>query len=315
MTSAARAVAPWLPIVAVLAVPRVAFAAGDPPAGDDAERERTTAYAEGVALANAGRWEEAEKRFRRVVAIRAAPPALFTLGQAEEHTGELASAERTYDAALVGARAAGNTEVAEACRRALAAIGPRVPRVVVRLASPAPGAAVTIDGVSVASDQATKLDAGEHVVAAQAPGRKPFQTRAKVAPGQSLEVTIQLDPLAAPPPPAGPEAPSSAPPAEARSRLPLGPLVLGGAGVVATIAGIVVRFAGQSSYDSASGQCGSGGCPQQSTVDAGNGARTQMLVGTIVAGVGIAAVAGAGAWWWSVGTSSGSAGATVTARF
>jgi hypothetical protein len=316
MTPGLRSRARWPLIAALITVPRLASAAGDGQTSEDAERERSAAYTEGVALANAGRWEEAEKRFRRVVAIRAAPPALFTLGQAEEHTGELATAERTYDAALVGARAAGNTEVVEACRRALAVLGPRIPRVVVRLAGPAPGASVTIDGASVAPDQATKLDPGAHVVAASAPGRKPFETRAMVAPGQSLEVTLQLEALPAPAPaPAPTQADVPTSPGEARPGLPLGPLVLGGAGLVTSIVGIVVRITGQSSYDSANARCSPAGCPQQSTVDAGNGARTQMLIGTIVAGVGVAAVAGAGAWWLSVSMSQGSPGATVTARF
>jgi hypothetical protein len=307
---------------------RAAMAAG----GDELERERTAAYSEGVALANAGRWEEAEKRFLRVVAIRSAPPALFTLGQAQEHTGQLATAERTYDAAYTAARAAGNTHVAEACRRALGSIDPRVPRLVVRLAGPARGATVTIDGASAAFDQPVKVDPGAHVVAARAEDRKPFETRARLGPGQNVEVTVELEPLATPPappaPPTQPAAPAAAtaseptpaepaPPAEAEPHagLPLGPLFLGGAGVATALAGIVVRFAAQSSYDSANGQCGPAGCPSQSVVDEGNGARAQMIVGTILAGVGIAAVAGAGVWWLTVGTSHGGAGATVTARF
>jgi hypothetical protein len=328
MKSPARLLlASCLVLGATAPVSRPALAAGHEGANDELERERKAAYSEGVALANAGRWEEAEKRFLRVVAIRSAPPALFTLGQAQEHTGRLASAERTYDSAFNAARAAGNTQVAEASRRALGAIDPRVPRLVVRLASPVPGASATVDGASVEFDQPTKVDPGAHVVAARATDRKPFETRAKLGPGQNVEVTVELEPLLAPPAPAAasPAVAQAAEPTsepaptdaheEPRSASKLGPLFLGGAGAALALAGVVVRFAGQSSYDSASGQCGPAGCPSQSIVDEGNGARTQMLVGTILAGVGVAALAGAGVWWLSIGTAHGGTTATLTARF
>lgn len=312
---------------------RPAHAAGGGDAA--AERERSALYAEGVALANAGKWDEAEKRFRRVVAIRSAPPALFTLGQAQEHIGQLATAERTYDAALAAARAAGSTDVAAAAGKALEAIELRVPRIVVHLAGSVPGATVTIDGASVALEQSVKLDPGWHVVAARAPERQPFEERTNLAPGQSAEVTVRLDPAAEAPPPAtapapplrsapapasAPEpVPASAPAPESPGRPvmppPAGPIILGGAGIATLLAGIVVRVAGQSSYDSASKQCAPAGCPSSQLVDQGNGARTQMLVGTIVAGVGVAVVLGAGAWWLSISPARDGATTSIAARF
>lgn len=304
-----------------------------------ADRERKALYAEGVALANAGNWEEAEKRFRRVVAIRSAPPALFTLGQAQEHLGQLATAERTYDAALAAARATGATDVADAAGKALEAIELRVPRLVVHLAGSAPGAAVTIDGASVALDQSVKLDPGWHVIAARAPDRRPFEERTNLAPGQSAEVTVRLDPAAEAPSPGPAAAVAPAPTSASESQIqsaaepthasptqaeaqgrpvmppPLGPVILGGAGVVALVAGIVMRLSGQSSYDAANKQCAPAGCPSSQLVDQGNGARTQMLVGTIVAGAGIAGVLGAGVWWLTFSPSHDGAVASVAARF
>src|SRR5450631_3529256 len=67
-----------------------AVASGDP------EARRSALYRDGVSFADAGRWEEAVAKFREVVAIRSAPPALFTLGQAEEHVGRYVSAKRAY---------------------------------------------------------------------------------------------------------------------------------------------------------------------------------------------------------------------------
>jgi hypothetical protein len=137
--------------------------------------------------------------------------------------------------------------------------------------------------------------------------------------GQSLEVPVQLEPLAAPPPPPpavapGPEPPAPAPEPHGKP-LPLGPLLLGGAGVAAGVVGLVVRFTAQASYDSASSSCSGRVCPTQSAVDDGNGARTRMILGTVLLGAGVAAVAGAGVWWLTVAPSHGGASATLTARF
>ena len=211
------------------------------------------------------------KRFRQVVAIRTAPPALFTLAQAEEHLALLASAERSYEAALAAARASGQNDVAEAAARALSAITTRVPSIVVRLERPVPGATATIDLAAASLGEPVKVDPGSHVVAIQAPNRRPFEARVDIAAGQSIEVPAALEPLppAAPPvaPPAAgdaaaspaPEPPGVAP--EGGRPLPVGPLVVGGAGVALGIVGLVVRLTAQSSYDGASARCPGGGVP------------------------------------------------------
>ncbi len=280
--------------------------AGAPAAASADEERRAALYREGVDLANGGRWEEAVKKFREVVAIRSAPPALFTLAQAEEHVGQLATAERTYERALVDARTSGATDVASAAQKSLAAIEPRVPRVIVRLAAPTPGASVTLDAGPVKLGEPTKVDPGDHAIAGRAPGKQPFDTKVHLAEGQSLDVAVVLE--AIPPPPPPPPAPAPTPPpapppapetkeTTSSGHFPVGPVILGGAGIAAGVVGLVVRLTGQSSYDSASAQCGPAGCPTQQAVDDGNSARTQILVGTVVLGVGVAAVVGAGVWW------------------
>jgi hypothetical protein len=297
--------------------------AGGPESSPD-ERERTALYAEGVAFANAGQWEEAAKRFRRVVAIRSAPPALFTLAQADEHVGQLATAARGYESALASARASGQTDVADAAARALSAIVQRVPSILPRLEPAVPGATATIDGADVTVGVPTKVDPGSHVVALRAPDHRPFEARVNLVPGQSMEVRIKLEPLGpqpAPPPAVVPASagPDTPPPAEPEGHgkplLPLGPLVLGGAGVAAGVVGLVVRFTAQASYDSASSSCSGGACPTQSSVNDGNAARTRMILGTVLLGAGVAAVAGAGVWWVTVLPSHGGASATLSARF
>ena len=278
----------------LLHVPLSAFAENPHPAD---EKQRAALYQDGIAFANEGRWEEAVKKFRQVIAMRSAPPALFTLGQAEEHTGELATATHTYERALGDARRSGNGEVAEAAKKALLQLEPRVPRVLVNLALPAPGATATLDGVAVSIGTPATTNPGDHAVAVTAPGRIPFASKLHLAEGQTFEVSAVLATEARPiPPRPEPSLVSPAPP-ERSSHVPIGPVVVGGIGVAAVVVGLVVRLGSQSSYDSARSQCEADACSSEALVDKGNEARNQMIAGTAVLGAVAAALVGAGTWW------------------
>jgi hypothetical protein len=274
------------------------------------EARRTALYREGVDLANAGRWDEAVKRFREVVAIRSAPPALFTLAEAEEHLGELATAEHTYERALTEAQAAGATDVAGAARDALSSIEPRVPRLVIVLAQPVDNATATVDGAPAPMGEAVKVNPGERHVVVVAPGRHAFQSSISLTAGQSLSVTAHLRSDDAPSRPP----PDSGPPAAVPSAFPTLPLILGGGGLVVGVVGIGLGLAGQSRYSDANSNCTGGVCSRQSDVDNGNAGRTEVMVGTVLAGVGAAAVAGAVVWWLAGRSSSptSSTGVRVT---
>jgi len=142
------------------------------PSGDR-EEERTALYRVGVAQADAGRWAEAVETFRKVIAIRSAPPALFTLGQAEQHLGRLVEADRTYHKALADAGSTGNQEVAAAAQKAIAALEPRVPRLVLHLAGAPDGASATLDGATFSPGAGSDVDPGDHVVVVRAAGARP----------------------------------------------------------------------------------------------------------------------------------------------
>jgi hypothetical protein len=265
-----------------------------PPAralADEPEARRSALYREGVELANQGQWAEAVERFREVVVIRAAPPALYTLAQAEEHIGRLASAARHYENALAKARAAGVSDVADAAARALSAIEPRVPRLVIWVASGVDHATAAIDGVAAPVGEAVKVDAGDRVVVVSAAGRKPLEWIVRIAEGQSLEVQAALEPTSSP-------GVDSSPQRVVPGAVPIVPLVLGAAGVGAVGAGLAVRVAGQSRYDTASARCVDGVCASQSDVDTGNAGRTQIIWGTVVLSAGASALAAAAVLWF-----------------
>jgi hypothetical protein len=311
----------WLLLCAIGGTCAPARALADEPSPaastSDDEARRSALYREGVELAHAGRWAEAVGRFREVVAIRAAPPALYTLAQAEEHIGKLASAKRHYETALAAARAAGVSDVADAAAGALSAIEPRVPRLVIWVPSGVDHVMATIDGVAAPLGEAVNVDVGDRVISVSAPSRKPFQWIIRIAEGQSQEVHAALEPASAP---AEPAIAATSPAAEAspqragRGSVPILPLVLGAAGVAAAVAGVVIRLDGQSRYDTASARCVDRVCASQSDVDSGNAGRTQVIWGTVVLGAGAAAVAGAAVLWLVIpgGASGDHAGVSVS---
>jgi hypothetical protein len=268
-----------------------------PPAGEsaaatgDAEARRSALYRDGVELANAGRWEEAAARFREVVAIRSAPPALFSLGQAEEHSGRYASAKRAYARARIQGMAAGALDVAEAADKALTAVEGHVGHVTVKISATYADAAATIDDAPVTLEQPFDVDRGDHRVRVSATNRRPFTTTVRVAEGEQVVVAASLE--AEPPP-----LPIAPPPAPRKSSGSLvGPVVLGSVGVAAAVAGLVVRQLAQSSYDDASAACPNLQCRSATDVTEGNDARTRILIGTVTIAGGIAVAAGALTWW------------------
>ncbi|HEY6463221.1 MAG TPA: tetratricopeptide repeat protein [Polyangiaceae bacterium] len=284
----------------------------------DRERDRAALYKEGVNLAAAGNWSAAVERFRRVVELRASPKALYTLGEAEEHAGQLAEARRSYRASLDAARAAHEGDVVDLAGQALGKVESRVPQITVRLdaATAAHGGDThaDIDGHPVPIGAATDVDPGDHEVRVEATGAGPFVRSVHAAEGQQQDVAASLEWRAVAPEPSPREAPPAPAAAASGARpSPLVPIVVGGIGVAVAVTGLVVRLNGQSDYDGAAGHCTSGVCPSASIAGAGNDARGRIILGTTLVGVG-AAVGVGGAVYWLLSRHSSStvqAGAAV----
>jgi hypothetical protein len=177
--------------------------------------------------------------------------------------------------------------------------------------------------------QGVEVDPGEHVVAASAPGRQPFDQRFQIKAGQQQDVRVQLASASVTPstnevrvqlasssvtPSAPPVVPPARPPDDdhpsTSARFPTGPVILGGASGVIAAVGIIVRIKNKSDYDNASALCTDGRCQSQAEADDSNAARDRMLAGTVVAGAGLAGIAGAGIWWALSGTSTEKAGSS-----
>jgi hypothetical protein len=252
-------------------------------------------------------------RFRQVIAIREAPQALYTLAQAEEHTGALATAARTYERALAAARTAGTSDVARSAAAALSAVEPRIPRIVVILQTPTEGATASVDGVQAAIGDPVRVDPGEHVVSVVAPDRQPSTSVVRIVEGQVLRVGKALAPEASTLETAV-TAPSAERPPARHAPFPTVPVIVAGVGVAAGAAGLTLLLVGQSRYDNASGNCPGGVCPRSSDAETGNEGRGQIIIGDVLLGVGGAVLAGAALLWFLDSRHASSPGVQATVQ-
>ena len=140
--------------------------------------------------------------------MRPSPKALFSLAQAEEQLGEMASAQASYEEARSSAEVAGEVEVVGAAAAAEAALEPRVPhlRVVVMGAA---DATATLDGRPFATSLVVAVDPGVHELKVRAADGVSASVEVDLKERQQLELPVRLDarepaPRAAPSPGQGP---------------------------------------------------------------------------------------------------------------
>lgn len=214
-------------VAAWLLAPQAAFAevgdtqAGDavgavkdpiPAAGDEGGAQRSAStesardlFAQGVTLAQAGKWAEAVEAFQQSIAIDERPGTVFNLALALEHSGDLPGSLRAWehflDIAAEGdeGRAVAQREL-DSGRAKLGTLDLTV----------APDAArAEVDGVEITGAGPSRrlyLAPGLRELAVSAEGYVPRTLQLSAAAGETLEQTVRLDlivpPAAAPPAPA-----------------------------------------------------------------------------------------------------------------
>lgn len=126
--------------------------------------------------------------------MRMSPKVLFSLAQAEEQLGQVASAQADYGRALEGAKAAGESEVVTVADQAQRALEPRVPHVrIVVLGAPAASASATLDELPVAVGIAVAVDPGAHRLLVSAPGMQEVNASVAIGERQQLDVPVHLE--------------------------------------------------------------------------------------------------------------------------
>jgi hypothetical protein len=244
---------------------------------------------------------------------------LLNLAACYEGKGALAQALTTYQEVLSEAHREKRSDRADSAQRRIDAISPRVPHIVIKLAGHEndPSLVLQLDDLIMGSTLigvATPVDPGTHHVRVSSLGAKAWIWDGNLAEGETRELSPQLLPLEAlPPPPStnpcelGPcEKPappptqnSPAPTERQNSRIATASWVLGGATVALAATSVITGVLALDANSSWKSQCipERDYCadPAAAQSDASR-AKTFAWTSTITAGLGVAALVGAILW-------------------
>ncbi len=248
-------------------------------------------FVEALADEEHGRFADAVTKYKRVLTVRDTPNIRYRIGASLEHMGKLVQASESYAAAVRGGNASGSSadgEVARAAQARLDALSPKIAHLTVRLDAPPPGAEITVDGEPAAAQQGAAelaVDPGAHVVAATAPGSRPFRASVDLTEGARAEVPVVLEPLA---------------PAAAETKVTtthpyrtVG-VVTASAGGLLLVAGVVVLTLRGGAIADLKDACPGGACPSSQRDDLQSKhdrAQTEGPLGVALVGAGVAAAA------------------------
>jgi hypothetical protein len=239
--------------------------------GDVEVRAARQLFADAEKDEDGGRWADALVKLRRVSQVKLTAGIHYHVALCEEHLGHLAAALDEYTAAEGQARAENAEDVLHLVGKRLADLGPRVPRLTIRLVPGVPDATVTLDGAKLSPavfGTALPLDPGEHRIEATAPDRPPTIRSVTMHERDVTAVDLQVAKPTPPPSPA-PVAPSPAanatpapppsPPPETPAP-PTGPsrtgAILATAGAVVLVGtGVAAFLAAGSAHTRAVSQC------------------------------------------------------------
>ena len=228
-------------------------------------------FSDAVRDEDAGRWVEALEKLRRVAKVKLTPGVRYHIALCEEHMGRLAWALDDFTAAQSQAQTDGAQDVLRLVSKQLADLGPRVPRLTIRVTPQPPDLAVKIDDDVLAPGAVgtpVPVDPGVHRVEATAPKLAPATATVTV---QERDVTSIDLTLVEPPPPSAPTAPppqaapvAPPPPVPAEASTPPLPspsrtgaiVATAGAGALAVF-GVVAYVTAGDSVTSGAQQCAS----------------------------------------------------------
>ncbi|MDB4946883.1 MAG: hypothetical protein JWP97_6417 [Labilithrix sp.] len=256
-----------------------------------------------LADAEAGDFAAACPKFQASQDADPKPSTLLNLASCYDKNGQTASAWGAFREAEGLARKAGRADWEQAARTRAEALEPKLVRLTVQVPEPSrvPGLAVTRDGARLTPGEwgvAIPVDPGEHVIAASAPGRLPWEQRARLADSQSLTVpALDVAPVASSPAASAVVAPpASPPPSSWWTPLRTAGAISAGVGAAGLVTGAVLGLVAKSEYDDAKAQCsgGTAGCPRGALADSDSayglaaGATAVFVIGAVAAAGGVA---------------------------
>ena len=304
--------------------PQPAFAAD--PAGAQA------LFTEGKRMMTAGQYADACPKLEESQRLDPGIGTLFQLATCHQHVGKTATAWAEFLDVAAQAKSAGQKDREKAARDKASALESQVSKIVIatrlRNADSVAGLEIKRDGVDVGRGQwgvALPIDPGEHKFVATAPGKKRWETTARVASDgktTTIEIPVLEDaprPVAAAPPPStvspGPvvvppsaamqsnaitttvastETTTSAPAdadANRGSAQRIVGVVIAGVGVAGIATGTVFGVMSKSKHDDSNAHCDGNVC-DGAGVQLRDDARTNGNISTIAFGAGAAALVG-----------------------
>lgn len=147
---------------------------------------------------DAGRYAIALEKFKRVASVKETAAVRFNIGRCEESLGHTGSALADFETAEREAKLdPKGEEIEKLAHERAATLRPKVPRLTLLAPGKAPeGLAVTLDGTRLSSATlgvALPIDPGDHVVEANAPGRRTFHAQLQLKAGETKQVQLALD--------------------------------------------------------------------------------------------------------------------------
>ena len=259
-------------------------------AGDTVDDARAIGR-EGVALYEAGRWNEAFAKLAEADRLYHAPTLVLYMARCKSRLKKLVEAEALYGRVANEALAADASEQFRSAKadaqRELAEITNRIPKLIIAVTGArAAESAVALDGAQVAaSDRAgLKVEPGAHTIVVTRPGGSPVRRSVVVAESTTQRIQVDLD---AAEPPAKPVDPG---PRREGSLVPA--CIAFGVGGAALGVGAVTGVLFLNRVSDLESRCTDSHCPagDQPTADSAVPLSTVSTVGFVVAGV--AATAG-----------------------
>ena len=209
----------FFPILALVALPRLALAA-DPPKTDPAAAQ--SLFYEARTLMQQNKFAEACPKLEESMRLDAGLGTQFNLADCNEHIGKITSAWAGFLEVAAGSKASNQADREKLARKRAKALEPRLPKLVVEVASAPPGLEVKRDGVAVGAaawGSPIPVDPGSHRISATAPGKGSWETTVAATEGKVAHVAVPRDlppaAVAAGPAANGPQPDLAAPPATA----------------------------------------------------------------------------------------------------
>ena len=274
----------------------------EPALAQPAQADAKVEFTAGQKLFDAGRQAEALPHFRKAFAASNSPNArlmvarcLVALGKTAEAYEEMATTTREATARAEADPKYARTRDAAAAEMAL--LERRIGKLVVALAEPGAGAAVTLDGAPLGAERLgvpVAVQPGTMTIVATHAGDNPVRREVTIGAGETKTVAIAFTSAATAGVPPGAALPGTAP-GEARTQgggVRIAGFVIAGLGVAGMGAFAGAGLAAKSKFSAVETECGNARCTDPKYGDVIDSGKRLQMIANLGLGVGIAGLVG-----------------------